>query len=44
MIFSNNQNCVQQINFYELSHTIIIKNNSEIPTEVNFLGRHCLVS
>lgn len=44
MISSNNQNGVQEIVFYKLSHTIIIKANSGTPTEVNCLDRCYLAS
>lgn len=44
MIFSSNQNFVLQITFYKFFHTIIIKDNSETPNEVNCLKTSIILS
>lgn len=44
MIFSSNQNCIQQITFYKLFYNIIVKDNSETPTEVSCLETGVILS
>lgn len=44
MIFSSNQNFVPQITFCKFFRTIIIKYNSETPSEVNCLEARIILS